>query len=148
MYTSPWLTRSITVFGQPNSLNVSVSQLLEQREIRDAILIPRAERIILSDDESGFKRHLLSPAFPSKGIEFILNVLPPRQSTGIFPAHKKHVKEYVYVSKGSLTVTLDETYRYNLDEGDSFYFEANVDHRFDNRQDTTCEYFLIIDAKG
>ena len=33
-----------------------------------------------------------------------------------------------------------------LFEGDSFFFEANTEHRFMNNSQTECHYFLVIDS--
>lgn len=129
------------------ALNTTLSALLEQREKRDIVVIKKDERPIYIDEKSGFQRHLLSPSFPSKGIEFILNIIPANQESGIFPAHKLGVKEYIFVNSGKLRVELGhDVFQAVLEEGDSFFFEADTEHRFINMTNEECHYFLVIDS--
>jgi len=126
-------------------LNVTLSQLLDQQDEKEIIIIRKVDRQILRDEYSGFERHLLSPSFPSKGIEFILNILPTQAETGIFPSHKHGVYEFITVVQGKLQAVLGvETYE--LDEGDSIYFDANLGHRFVNIGTMDCIYYLVIDS--
>ena len=104
-------------------------------------------RPIYVDEKSGFQRHLLSPSFPSRGIEFVLNTIPPHEESGVFPAHKFGVKEYIFVESGKLRAELGNgIFKDELDEGDSFFFEADTEHRFINIGDEVCRYFLVIDS--
>jgi transcriptional regulator with XRE-family HTH domain len=128
-------------------LDMTLSQLLGEEEKQEVIVIRKEQRLVFRDEQSGFERYLLSPSFPSRGIEFILNMIPPGKESGIFPPHKKGVKEYVTVLKGQLQVVLGET-SYELHEGDSMYFEAHVEHRFINCGDGECHYYLVIDSRG
>ncbi|MFY0544388.1 helix-turn-helix domain-containing protein [Brevibacillus sp. H7] len=128
------------------ALNVTVSQILEQEEAKEVVLIRNRQRPQFHDEETGFRRILLSPAFPSKGLDFLLNILPEGKSTGIIPPHKHPVPEYVYVTQGALQITLGERQTYQLEAGDSFYFEADVTHRMDNIGVGDCQYFLVIDS--
>lgn len=129
------------------ALNTTLSALLQQQEKMDTMIIRKKERLIYRDEKSGFQRHLLSPSFPSKGIEFILNVVPPKNESGVFPAHKKGVAEYIYIAKGSLRVELGNgQFVEKLEEGDSLYFSADIEHRFINLLDRECHYYLVIDS--
>ena len=103
--------------------------------------------MIYRDEQSGFERHLLSPSFPSRGVEFILNIIPPGKESGTFPPHSPGVKEYIVVDEGRLKVELAGGKRkYELEPGDSIYFEANVEHRFLNAGTGECRYYLVIDS--
>jgi transcriptional regulator with XRE-family HTH domain len=128
------------------ALDVTVSQILGQEEVKDVVVIRNENREYFKDSKTGFQRILLSPAFPSKGIEFILNVIPEGRSSGIFPPHKSHVKEHVYVVEGALQLTLGDQQTFKLEPGDSIYFEANVTHTFDNIGEGDCRYYLVIDS--
>jgi quercetin dioxygenase-like cupin family protein len=33
-----------------------------------------------------------------------------------------------------------------LKEGDSFYFEGDIEHRFINEREEECHYYLVIDS--
>ena len=39
---------------------------------------------------------------PGRGIDWVLNTLPPGASTGEFVAHRRGVSEYIFVLKGRL----------------------------------------------
>ncbi|AWO76592.1 XRE family transcriptional regulator (plasmid) [Geobacillus thermoleovorans] len=128
-------------------LDMTLSQLLGEDARKEVIVIKKEERYIYKDKHSGFERHLLSPSFPSRGIEFILNIIPYKKASGIFPKHKKGVKEYISVAKGKLRVKLgNETY--DLEEGDSMYYEADIEHSFTNIGDEDCHYYLVIDSNN
>lgn len=130
-------------------LHTTLSQLLQEQERCEMIVIKKGQRLVYRDEESGFERHLLSPSFPSKGIEFILNIVPPGKESGIFPSHKLGVKEYIVVAKGQLRVELGNQHFVSvLETGDSIYFEANVEHRFINSSNEECHYYLVIDSYG
>ncbi|UOF89991.1 XRE family transcriptional regulator [Fodinisporobacter ferrooxydans] len=131
------------------ALNTTLSQLIGEQERREVFVIRTAERQMYRDEQSGFERHVLSPSLPSNRLEFILNVIPPGQESGIFPAHKPGVKEYISVAEGKLTVCLGAgDVVYTLAEGDSIFFDADVEHRFANKGDEECRYYLVIDSYG
>lgn len=125
------------------ALDMMLSQLLGEHEQRETIVIRRDQRLVYRDEQSGFERHLLSPSFPSRGIEFVLNILPPGKESGNFPSHKPGVKEHIVVAHGKLRVVLGDD-MYELGTGDSIYFEANVEHRFVNISGEECHYYLVI----
>lgn len=128
-------------------LNTTLSRLLGEQEEKEAWVIRKEERMIYRDERSGFERHLLSPSFPSQGIEFILNIIPPGKESGTFPPHPPGVKEYIVVAEGRLRVELaGGEKKYELEQGDSIFFEADVAHRFINAGNGECHYYLVIDS--
>jgi quercetin dioxygenase-like cupin family protein len=98
----------------------------------------------LRDPETGFERHLLSPGFGARGIEFVRNVVPEGATSGEFPPRSKGAEEYVIVEKGRLRAFFgDEVHL--LEEGDAVYFEADLSHRFDNAGEGECSYYHVVD---
>ena len=126
---------------------VTLSQLVGMEERREVVLVPRGRRMVMRDPETGFERQLLSPTFVGRGIEFVRNVVPESSTSGDFPPHKKGVREYVVVERGRLRAFLGGE-EYMLEEGDAVYFEANVEHRFENAGEGDCSYYLVIDSGG
>lgn len=124
-------------------LGITTSQLIDMDERRDVVLTPRSRRRIFRDAETGFERHLLFPAFEGAGLEFVMHVLPPGITSGDMPAHMRGARKYVVVDGGILRVVLP-TAAYALEEGDSLYFECDVEHRFENAGDGICSYYLVI----
>ncbi len=128
-------------------LGVTLTHLAGVEERREVVVVPREERVVMRDPETGFERQLLSPAFGGRGVEFIRNVVPYGSTSGEFPPHRRGVEEYVAVEKGRLKAILGSE-EYLLEEGDALYFEADVSHRFDNAGDDQCSYYLVIVSKG
>ena len=129
------------------ALGVTFSRLMAPAAEREVLHIPRARQPLLRDESSGFLRRCLSPVLPGRGIDWVLNTLPPRATTGDFTPHRRGVSEYIYVLKGRLSAVVGER-SIILAEGDSLYFEADAGHSFTNIGSGPCEYFLVIDPSG
>lgn len=128
------------------ALGVTFSDLLAQEQDSEVVVLTAAEQPVLADPETGHTRRCLAPILPTRGIDWVLNTLPPGASTGQFMRHRRGVEEYVHVLKGRLRVVLgDEVH--NLDEGDALYFQAHVTHEFVNEGRGPCQYYLIIDSQ-
>ena len=128
-------------------LEMSLSQLVGVEERGEVVVVRRERRMVMQDPGTGFERQLLSPSFGGRGLEFIRNVVPEGSTSGEFPPHRRGVEEYVVVERGRLKAILGDD-DYLLDEGDALYFEADVQHRFDNVGVGECSYYLVIDSKG
>ena len=128
-------------------LGVPLSRLLGVEERREVVVVPRDRRPVMRDPETGFERQLLSPNFGGRGVEFVRNEVPEGSTSGEFPPHRRGVEEYLVVEKGRLRAVLAGE-EYVLEEGDSFYFEADVAHKFDNAGEGSCSYYLVIVSKG
>ena len=127
------------------ALGVTFSRLMAPATEREVLHIPAARQPILRDDASGFLRRCISPVLPGRGIDWVLNTLPPNATTGEFIGHKHGVAEYIYVLKGKLSAVVGER-TIVVAQGDSLYFEADTGHAFTNIGAGPCEYFLVIDS--
>ena len=127
------------------ALGVTFSQLMAPAVEREVVHILAARQPVLRDEETGFLRRCISPVLPGRGIDWVLNTLPPGAETGNFVAHRRGVEEYIYVLNGRMQVTIGDQQAV-LDKGDSLYFQADADHSFRNMGKTPCEYFLVIDT--
>ncbi|MGZ4134100.1 MAG: helix-turn-helix domain-containing protein [Tumebacillaceae bacterium] len=126
-------------------LGMTLTQLLEEQQKCEATLIKKGQRMIFRDEHSGLERVLLSPSFPSTGVELILNILPPGKTSGKMPPQLNGVKKYVTVAKGKLQVFLGER-SFMLDEGDSLSFDATQMHHYQNIGQHPCHYYVVIDS--
>ncbi|CAO3437676.1 helix-turn-helix domain-containing protein [Azospirillum endophyticum] len=126
------------------ALGVSFSRLLAPQTELEVLLIPASRQPVLRDETSGYLRRCLSPVLPGRGIDWVLNTLPPGASTGEFTAHRRGVAEYIYVLRGRLCAVVGER-SIVVEQGDSLYFEADAGHAFTNLGTEPCEYFLVID---
>jgi transcriptional regulator with XRE-family HTH domain len=129
------------------ALGVTFSRLMAPATEREVLHIPAARQPILRDEASGFLRRCISPVLPGRGIDWVLNTLPPRATTGEFVGHKHGVAEYIYILKGKLSAAVGGR-TIIVSEGDSLYFEADAGHAFTNIGPGPCEYFLVIDSFG
>lgn len=127
------------------ALGITFSQLMAPAVEREIVHIPADKQPVLRDDASGFLRRCISPVLPGRGIDWVLNTLPPNAETGNFVAHRRGVEEYIYVLRGRLRVTIGDE-RVTLNQADSLYFQADAPHSFLNLGKTPCEYFLVIDT--
>jgi transcriptional regulator with XRE-family HTH domain len=130
-----------------HGLGVSFSALVsdEAATRRAFALVRKDQRQVFKDPETGFERYLLSPLMAGMSVEVVLHHLPPKASTGKTPPHPAGVTKHVLVSKGRVVVSVDQVETV-LEEGDSLYFEADVEHGFENRSARAAEYYLVIAA--
>jgi transcriptional regulator with XRE-family HTH domain len=127
------------------ALGATFAQLMMPAPEREILVIPRAHQPVLRDEASGFTRRVLSPVLPGRGVDFVLNTLPPGAGTGGFAPHRRGVEEYIYVLSGWLEARVGEHLAL-LEAGDSLFFDAAVAHAFRNPGDGPCEYLLVIDS--
>lgn len=135
-----------TVLGRvAEGFRLSISELLGgPRTSPDdqVILLRKPDQQVFSEPASGFQRRSLSP-LSADGIDLAFNALPPRQSSGTFPGHRSGSRELLTVAEGHLVLHLDEE-THELSEGDSIFFRAHRDHRFQNPSDTEPAVFYIV----
>ena len=108
-------------------------------------LVRKEQRQVFRDPETGFERYLLSPLMPGMPVEVVLHHLPAKTSTGKLPPYHTGVTKHVLAFKGRVIVGV-ENVETLLEEGDSLYFEADVEHWFENRTARHSEYYLVISA--
>jgi transcriptional regulator with XRE-family HTH domain len=128
-------------------LGITLSHLMGIEVRREVVMVPRDRRVTVRDQETGFERQLLSPAFGGRGVEFVRNVVPEGATSGELSPQRRGVDEYVVVESGRLRAVLDGE-AYLLEEGDAVYFEADVARKFDNAGEGECSYYLIVVSKG
>lgn len=137
---------STPVLGKlAEALDLSISQLVGGPRSEPVLHIPRNKQPLFVEEETGFERRSLSPLYLGRGIDFVVNSLPPKAKTGPFPSHRQGVEEHLYVTKGRLKVTLDGEVHV-LEAGDFLFYRGDLSHMFENLAGTTCEYFIVIDS--
>lgn len=137
---------SAAVLGRlAEALGVGISDLIGAHDQHEIIVLRKGEQLAFREEQSGFVRRAVSPVFPNRGIDVVFNTLPPGASTGLFGGHRRGVEEYIAVVKGRIRAHLGDR-SFDLDAGDSLYFQADVDHRFDNLARGESAWFLVIDS--
>jgi hypothetical protein len=66
------------------ALDLSISQLVGGKRSEPVLHIPRSQQPSFTEQESGFERRSLSPMYFGRGIDFVLNRLPPKAKTAPF----------------------------------------------------------------
>ena len=129
-----------------HALDTSLAILMgDESSRRSFALVKKDQRQIFRDPESRFERHLLTPIMAGMPVEIVLHKLPARTSTGMLPPYLSGAGKYVVAVKGQVVVGFGRE-EVVVEEGDSLYFEPDVEHWFENATDSASEYFLIISA--
>ena len=133
--------------GIAHGLDVSLSTLMgdDGAPRRAFALVRKDQRQVFRDPETGFERYLLSPIMAGMAVEVVLHHLPPRASTGKLPPYPSGTGKHVLAARGQVIVGIGDTETV-LDEGDSLYFDADVEHWFENRSGRPSDYYLVISA--
>ena len=87
---------------------------------------PRDRRAIQT--QSGVRMELLSPGARQLEVQ-IFRVQPGAGSDG---SYSHQGEEFIYMMSGTLEIWLDELQCHTLNQGDSFWFESTVGHRWYN----------------
>lgn len=128
------------------ALGVTFSELLMDQEEQEVVVLPQRVQPVLRDQASGYTRRCISPILPGRGVDWVLNTLPPGSTSGEFTAHRRGTDEYIYVLQGSLEARLGGDQSHRLEAGDALYFQAVRTHEFRNVGKGECRYFLVIDS--
>jgi mannose-6-phosphate isomerase-like protein (cupin superfamily) len=145
--TSP----TATVLGRiAEAFGISISQLVGGSQLRkeEVIFLPKKDQPVFVVPTTGFERRSLSPITSQAGtVDLVANFLPPKQSSGTFPAHRPGVEETLVVASGRLLLRLADK-RYELSAGDSIFYRAHVQHQFDNPSENEPALFYIVVNNG
>lgn len=125
------------------ALDVGLSHLVGGYRHREPTLLSPFEQPVFRDPESGLERRSLSPLFPDRMVDFVVNTLPPKASVA-FPPHQPGIEEYLYVSRGRIAVMVGDK-RFEVPAGSSLFYPGNIQHEFHNIGKVTAEFFIVID---
>ena len=140
----PTLVTAVRIAG---GLGATLSQLMEPERAQAVAHIPRSQRRVMIDPQTGLERQHLFPGVPSCRLEFVRAILPAGASTGEFEPHAPGVEQYMVIERGKLRATLDGE-EHLLNEGDALYFSADRQHRFDNIGEGQCSYYVVLSFPG
>lgn len=120
---------------------MTASQLIGIEERREAVKMPKDRRLSFRDPETGFERQVF-PALEGRALEFVRHVIPEGSNSGALPALKQGTEKYLFMEQGKVRVRLGSQ-EYLLEDGDLFYFVADVPQQFENIGEGVCSYFVI-----
>ncbi|WP_297092222.1 XRE family transcriptional regulator [uncultured Draconibacterium sp.] len=121
----------LTLKNIADSLNTTVGELIGENEtLLQQPLISDKQKKFVQKNKSGTKLFLLSHHDPHKQMEtYLLEFVPNSDSNGIMTNHPG--QEFCYLTEGKLAITLEDK-TYDLEVGDSFYFNSNIMHNAKN----------------
>ena len=126
------------------ALKTTVGDLIGENENLDLHpLLKPDERRFVKKNRTGTSLHMLSYHDPSKQIEpYIIQFVESSNSKGIMTSNYPG-QEFCYVLKGNFDARIGK-HRYNLSEGDGFYFDSSQSHLFKNTSTDDAEILWII----
>ncbi len=127
-----------------DSLQTTVGELIgEYENLVYNPLLKKGERKFVKDNDKGTKLFLLSHHDPKKEMDtFIIEFDKNGDSSNIMTS-KNPRQEFCFVLEGRFKVSLN-TKEYNLEKGDSFYFNSNQYHLFSNIGTENAQLLWIV----
>ena len=143
--TSPTLATAQRI---ASGLDLSLSQLLRLDEAEGVTVIRRAERRPGHSRASGHDYELLTPELPGQRAEVSRHALKPGAKTGgpeDPPMHEAGSRETAVLLAGRLKLICAGT-TYELSEGDSVTFDADLPHHFENPGRAEARFMAVVTA--
>jgi XRE family transcriptional regulator, regulator of sulfur utilization len=131
-----------------DGLELTLSQLLRLDESDGVSVVRRTDRRKGGARGRGHSYEVLTPAMPGQRAEVSLHVLQPGAATGgpdDPPMHEPGARETAVVTGGRLRLVCDGT-TYDLEEGDSVTFDADLPHHFENPDGSEARFFAVVAA--
>ena len=134
----------VTLKKVAEALSTTVGELIGENEnVITHPLVKPAERRLAKENKQGTKSFLLSNHISGKQMEpYVISFKSNSDSKEIMTSNFPG-QEFCYVVKGKFDVYINGD-SYNLDQGDSFYFDSNRKHLFKNISDGEAELLWVI----
>ncbi len=129
-----------------SGLDLTLSQLLRLDEGQHVTVSRAGERRRF--DRGGHRFEELTPPLPGQRADVSLHTLEPGAATGGRkdpPMHEPGSRETAVVLSGTLALIVDGT-RYEISEGDSVTFDADLPHHFENKGEKPTRFLAVIAA--
>jgi mannose-6-phosphate isomerase-like protein (cupin superfamily) len=127
-------------------LELTLSQLLRLDEGQHVAVSRAGAR--RRSTRGGHSFEELTPPLPGQRADVSVHVLEPGAGTGGQadpPMHEPGSRETAVVLAGTLALVVDGS-RYDLQEGDSVTFDADLPHHFENDGEEPTRFFAVIAA--
>ncbi|MEV0381707.1 XRE family transcriptional regulator [Nonomuraea sp. NPDC050643] len=132
---------TIVILGRiADGLGVPLAELVARLE-DNRVIVRRAADQDTVDEPGGWRRTIVTPVVPGVNFEWIRTLLPVGCDAGRFAAYAPGSHEYVVVESGTLRLTIGDR-AIELNQGDSVYFAADVDHAYANAGPIPCSYHV------
>jgi mannose-6-phosphate isomerase-like protein (cupin superfamily) len=141
--TSPTLALAAKIAA---GLELTLSQLLRLDEGQHVAVSRSAGR--RANQRGGHLFEELTPPMPGQRADVSMHALAPGATTGGRsdpPMHEPGSRETAVVLAGALALVVDGS-RYDLQEGDSVTFDADLPHHFENDGEDPTRFIAVIAA--
>jgi transcriptional regulator with XRE-family HTH domain len=141
--TSPTLAVAAKIAA---GLELTLSQLLRLDEGQNVVVSRAAAR--RANQRGGHLFEELTPPMPGQRADVSMHALAPGATTGGRsdpPMHEPGSRETAVVLAGALALVVDGS-RYDLQEGDSVTFDADLPHHFENDGADPTRFIAVIAA--
>jgi len=143
--TSPTLTVAARI---ASGLDLRLSQLLRLDETGAVTIVRAGERGRGGSVKRGHSFEVMTAGRPGQRAELSRHELAPGAATGTPedpPMHEPGSRETALLERGSLVLVCDGL-RYELDEGDSVTFDADLPHHFENPTSAEAIFLAVVSA--
>jgi transcriptional regulator with XRE-family HTH domain len=143
--TSPTLAVASRIAA---GLELTLSQLLRLDEADGVTVVRREERRGGGSDRAGHTYEIVTPPLPGQRAEVSCHALAPGASTGgpgDPPMHEPGSRETAVVQQGRVRLVVGEA-NYDLHDGDSVTFDADLPHHFENPDTGEAQFLSVVSA--
>jgi transcriptional regulator with XRE-family HTH domain len=143
--TSPTLTVAARIAA---GLELRLSQLLRLDEQGAVTVVRAGERRRGGSSRRGHRFEILTSSQPGQRAELSRHTLGPAGSTGAAddpPMHEPGSRETALVQQGEVVLVCDGV-RYELGEGDTVTFDADLPHHFENPTTDEAAFLAVVSA--
>jgi transcriptional regulator with XRE-family HTH domain len=143
--TSPTIAVATRIAG---GLELTLSQLLRLDEADGVTVVRTRERRGGGAKRSGHTYEILTPPLPGQRAEVSEHVLAAGATTGgpgDPPMHEAGSRETAVVTHGSVRLVVGEA-NYDLAEGDTVTFDADLPHHFENPENGEARFLSVVSA--
>lgn len=130
-----------TIWKIAAGLRVHYTELLDYKQ-ENATVIHKSQALKQVENDGSYTSYSYYSASPDRGFDlFVIELLPQTSYTST--GHLSGSKEYVIINRGRARITVDNVF-YILDEGDSFSFQVDIPHVYENIGDGLLNCTTLI----
>ncbi len=123
-------------------LRIPLSRLIEAEKVNDFYLVRAGESTLINKDHR-FSIYNLFPYYDPHSMEVHRVEIAPHSSLSN-SGHRSGVDEYIFITEGSLGVTIGES-ELGLNTGDGLRFDGSAAHEFNNEcREKACFINVLI----
>jgi len=131
-----------------DALHITVGELIgENATFIENPVMKSHKRKFAKKNSSGANVYLLSHHDPQKQMDPFIIEFDKKGNSEEIMTPKNPRQEFCYVLKGEFEVSLNNK-KYNLKEGDSFYFYSNHDHLFKNINNDNSQILWVVNQSN